>query len=90
MCPFTFLLQYLVYLFFFFLLFSEKKFNFKKYLSKAIDSLGTKHGFKSIMHYGSKVFSKKKPTIVAKKEGVSSIKMLFISGEDRCNTGGTL
>ena len=47
MCPFTFLLQYLVY---FFLLFSEKKFNFKKYLSKAIDSLGTKHGFKSIMH----------------------------------------
>lgn len=60
MCPFTFLLQYLVYLFFFFLLFSEKKFNFKKYLSKAIDSLGTKHGFKSIMHYGSKVFSKNK------------------------------
>lgn len=59
MCPFTFLLQYLVYLFIF-LLFSEKKFNFKKYLSKAIDSLGTKHGFKSIMHYGSKVFSKNK------------------------------
>ena len=63
MCPFTFLLQYLVYLFIYFfivLLFSEKKFNFKKYLSKAIDSLGTKHGFKSIMHYGSKVFSKNK------------------------------
>ncbi|XP_027039007.1 zinc metalloproteinase nas-6-like [Pocillopora damicornis] len=28
----------------------KKKFNFKKYLSKVIDSLGTKHGFKSIMH----------------------------------------
>lgn len=72
MCPFTFLLQYLVY---FFLLFSEKKFNFKKYLSKAI------------MHHAS---ARTKPTIVAKKEGVSSIKMLFISGEDRCNTGGLL
>ncbi|CAH3126115.1 unnamed protein product, partial [Pocillopora meandrina] len=36
----------------------KKKFNFKKYPRKTIDSLGTKHGFKSIMHYGSKVFSK--------------------------------
>ena len=73
---------------FFFLLFSEKKFNFKKYLSKAIDSLGTKHGFKSIMHYGRRVFSKNKTYHRCQERRGNLKKNVFISGEDRCNTGG--
>ncbi|XP_068719278.1 zinc metalloproteinase nas-15-like [Montipora capricornis] len=48
------------------------KHNFNKYGRQTIDSLGTKYDYGSVMHYGSKAFSKnKQPTIVAKQAGVA-------------------
>ena len=48
------------------------KFNFNKYNRGTIDSLGTKYDYGSVMHYGSRAFSKNgRPTIVAKQSGVS-------------------
>ena len=52
--------------------FPGAKHNFNKYGRQTIDSLGTKYDYGSVMHYGSKAFSKnKQPTIVAKQTGVS-------------------
>ena len=51
--------------------FSGNKFNFNKYNRGTIDSLGTKYDYGSVMHYGSRAFSKNgRPTIVAKRSGV--------------------
>ena len=51
--------------------FSGNKFNFNKYNRGTIDSLGTKYDYGSVMHYGSRAFSKNgRPTIVAKQSGV--------------------
>ena len=50
------------------------EFNFNKYDRSKIDSLGTPYDYNSVMHYDSKAFSKNgRPTIVAKKTGVSMV-----------------
>jgi len=44
---------------------------FKKYPRSTIDSLGTPYDYRSVMHYQSYAFSaNRRPTIVAKKQGV--------------------
>ena len=53
---------------------SGKLHNFKKYKRSRIDSLGTAYDYGSIMHYGSKYFSKNnKETIKPKQPGVWSL-----------------
>ncbi|KAJ7385144.1 Meprin A subunit beta [Desmophyllum pertusum] len=53
-------------------IYESNKHNFKKYGTNTIDSLGTAYDYGSIMHYSSRAFSKNgKPTIVAKKSGVT-------------------
>ena len=50
---------------------SGYKFNFHTYHRGTTDSLGTEYDYRSVMHYGSRAFSKNgKPTIVAKQSGV--------------------
>jgi len=57
-----------------FFFFPGKLHNFKKYKRSKIDSLGTAYDYGSIMHYGSKYFSKnKKETITPKQPGVWSL-----------------
>ena len=90
MCPFTFLLQYLVYLFIYFYCFQKRSLILKNTSAKPSIPLGLSMVSIASCITGVRFSARAKPTIVAKKEGVSSIKMLFISGEDRCNTGGTL
>lgn len=51
--------------------FIGKRRNFRKYSRSTIDSLGTKYDYGSIMHYGSKAFSKNgRVTIKVKRSGV--------------------
>ena len=91
MCPFTFLLQYLVYLFiYFFYCFQKRSLILKNTSAKPSIPLGLSMVSRASCITGVRFSARTKPTIVAKKEGVSSIKMLFISSEDRCKTGGTL
>lgn len=50
---------------------SGMEFNFNKYGRSTIDSLGTPYDYGSVMHYGSRAFSRNgRPTIVAKQQGV--------------------
>lgn len=49
----------------------EFKFAFDRYSDRKIDSLGVEYDYKSVMHYGSKAFSKNGlPTIVARDPSV--------------------
>lgn len=73
------------------------KFNFNKYNRGTIDSLGTKYDYGSVMHYGSRAFSKNgRPTIVAKRSGVTFGQRRGISATDakqmnllyKCESGG--
>ena len=49
----------------------EFKFAFDRYSNRKIDSLGVEYDYKSVMHYGSKAFSKNGlPTIVARDPSV--------------------
>lgn len=59
------------------------QYNFKKYNRGTIDSLGTNYDYYSVMHYGSTAFTKNgKPTIVAKKSGVTFGQRKAISATD--------
>ncbi|KAJ7370923.1 hypothetical protein OS493_028998 [Desmophyllum pertusum] len=73
------------------------EFNFNKYDRSKIDSLGTPYDYSSIMHYGSTAFSKnRRPTIVAKKSGVTLGNRKRLSSVDiqqmnllyKCSGGG--
>ena len=51
--------------------FLDRRINFLKYGRSRIDSLGSPYDYGSLMHYGSKAFSKNgMPTILAKQSGV--------------------
>ncbi|XP_020612494.1 zinc metalloproteinase nas-14-like [Orbicella faveolata] len=56
----------------FFKFHSGFEYAFKKYPRSTIDSLGTPYDYRSVMHYQSYAFSaNRRPTIVAKKQGVT-------------------
>ena len=58
------LINYVIYM-------SGMEFNFNKYGRSTIDSLGTPYDYGSVMHYGSRAFSRNgRPTIVPKQQGV--------------------
>ncbi|XP_068723572.1 zinc metalloproteinase nas-15-like [Montipora capricornis] len=73
------------------------EFNFNKYSRSTIDSLGTPYDYGSVMHYDSRAFSRNgRPTIVAKKSGVTLGNRRYLSKIDilqmnllyKCNGGG--
>lgn len=75
MCPFTFLLQYLVYLFiYFFYCFQKRSLILKNTSAKPSIPLGLSMVSRASCITGVRFSARAKPTIVAKKEGVSSIK----------------
>ena len=91
MCPFTFFIAMpCLFFFFFFYCFQKRSLILKNTPAKPSIPLGLSMVSRASCITGVRFSARTKPTIVAKKEGVSSIKMLFISGEDRCNTGGPL
>ncbi|KXJ13565.1 Blastula protease 10 [Exaiptasia diaphana] len=79
----------------------KNKHNFHKYSRSTIDSLGVPYDYGSIMHYGSRAFSKNgRPTIISKNSGVTlgqrkglsamDIKMMKLLYKGECTwTGGT-
>jgi len=81
---------------------SGKSFNFNKYNTRVIDSLGTPYDFSSMMHYSGTAFSNGffRKTIVAKdsrnqgkmgqRGGFSKIDVQQINLLYKCNGGGTL
>ncbi|XP_074633753.1 zinc metalloproteinase nas-15-like [Acropora palmata] len=73
------------------------EFNFNKYSHSTIDSLGTPYDYGSVMHYHSTAFSRNgRPTIVAKKSGVTLGNRRYLSKIDilqmnllyKCEGGG--
>ncbi|XP_020901633.1 zinc metalloproteinase nas-15 [Exaiptasia diaphana] len=77
----------------------KSKFNFNKYNRGTIDSLGTPYDYGSVMHYGSRAFSKNgRPTIVAKQSGVTlgqrrglsaiDAKQMNLMYKSECSGGG--
>ncbi|EDO47849.1 predicted protein, partial [Nematostella vectensis] len=59
------------------------QFAFTKYNNKKIDSLGVPYDYYSVMHYGSKAFSKNhKPTIRSRKADITEFGSAHISQYD--------